>query len=159
MYMAAKDVSLGPRTRCSVSRNCAHGRCGSSYGSSHFPCRRTHKLLEDLPSSHHGVCPQEGHGESSTIHATFNQRVGQLAEASEEYHREGVSFVRGLLDPNPDTRLTAEEALKHPFLAGDFPDVPPDLIPTLVEEPPPKLKNTMDRMLWEACVRIAKESS
>jgi hypothetical protein len=105
------------------------------------------------------TCSQEEHPHSSTIHATFNKRVGQLAEASEEYHREGVAFLRGLLDSNPDTRMTAEQALEHPFLAGHFPDVPPDLIPTLVKEPPPVLKNTMDRMLWEACVRIAKQKA
>jgi serine/threonine protein kinase len=103
------------------------------------------------------MCSQEEYPKASTIQATFDQRVGQLAEASENYHREGVSFVRGLLDPNPSTRMTAEEALAHPFLTGSFPEVPPCLVPTKVERPPPILKTTMDRWLWEACGKLCNE--
>jgi hypothetical protein len=103
------------------------------------------------------MCSQEEYPKASTIQATFDQRVGQLAEASENYHREGVSFVRGLLDPNPSTRMTAEGALAHPFLTGSFPEVPPGLVPTKVERPPPILKTTMDRLLWEACGELCNE--
>jgi hypothetical protein len=101
------------------------------------------------------VHSQEGHPEGSTIHGTFTQRVGQLAEASEDYHREGVSFLKGLPDPDPSTRMTAEQALAHPFLTGT--SVGPDLVPTKVEGPPPILKTTVDRMMWEACIQLSKE--
>jgi hypothetical protein len=43
--------------------------------------------------------------------------------------------LRGLLDPNPATRMTADQALNHPVLVGSFLDVAPDLIPTKVEQP------------------------
>ncbi len=103
------------------------------------------------------VYTQEEHPEGSAIHATFHQRVGQLAEASEDYHREGVSFLKALLDPDPSTRMTAEQALAHPFLTGTFLEIRPDLVPTKVERPPPILKTTRDRLMWEACIQLCKE--
>jgi serine/threonine protein kinase len=35
-------------------------------------------------------------------------------------HQSAKSLIRGLLDPNPETRLTAEQALQHPWLNDDL---------------------------------------
>ncbi len=67
----------------------------------------------------------------------FDRRAGQLAEASSEYHWEGVAFLRALLDPDPKKRMSAEQALVHRFLAGTFPEVAADLVPTFVKVPLP----------------------
>jgi hypothetical protein len=80
------------------------------------------------------VCQQEAHTASSIVHATFNRAVEELAAASEDYQREGVAFLRGLLEPNPKKRMTAEEAIRHPFLTGSFLEVAPHLLPVVVEE-------------------------
>jgi serine/threonine protein kinase len=37
--------------------------------------------------------------------------------------------LRGLLHPNPDARLTAAQALLHPFLSNEFVTVEPDAMP------------------------------
>jgi hypothetical protein len=79
------------------------------------------------------VCQQEG-DESCAVHATFNRIVEQMAGASEGYQREGVAFLRGLLHPDPLKRMTAKEAICHPFLIGSFPEVAPDILPPELEE-------------------------
>jgi hypothetical protein len=77
---------------------------------------------------------------------------------AEEYHREGVAFLRGLLDPDPATRMTAHQALNHPFLTGSF-LVAPDLIPTKVARPRREPKNTLERMLYEAIDKMCAEDT
>lgn len=73
----------------------------------------------------------------------------QLAEVSEDFKREGVSFVRGLLHPNPRERLTAEQALLHPFLTKDF-------VGAALDNKPPAIKigevldDTEGRSIWVA---------
>jgi hypothetical protein len=89
----------------------------------------------------------------------FNGRLGQLAEASEDYHREGVAFVRGLLDPDPDSRMTAKQALNHPFLVGSFPDVAPALIPTRVARPRREPRSTLERQLLAAIDLMCNENA
>jgi hypothetical protein len=77
---------------------------------------------------------QEEHPDSSAVHATFNQLVGQLTAASEGYQQEGTAFLCGLLQPDPTKRMTAQEALHHPFFTRTFPEVPPGLLPVVVQE-------------------------
>jgi hypothetical protein len=99
------------------------------------------------------VWQQEGDPESSAVHATFNQKVEQMAGASQEYQRQGVAFLRGLLHPDPGKRMTAKEAIHHPFLIGSFSDVAPDLFPPELEKEEVVLQSTLGRMLEEALAK------
>jgi hypothetical protein len=99
------------------------------------------------------VWPQEGNPESSAVHTTFNQKVEQLAGASLDYRREGIAFLRGLLHPDPVKRMTAKQAIHHPFLIGSFPDVAPDLLPPELEEEEVFVQSTLGRMLEEAMAK------
>jgi hypothetical protein len=81
----------------------------------------------------HCVCQQEEHPASSVVHTTFNRAVEELAAASEAYKREGIAFLRGLLEPNPKKRMTAEDVIRHPFLTCSFLEVAPDLLPVVVD--------------------------
>ncbi len=101
---------------------------------------------------------QEEPSESRPVHAKFREAVQQLAGASEFYKREAVSFLRGLLQPDPMKRLPVEQALLHPFLAADFPCVAADSMPpklaverdsrasTAVEEAALKLYHSLDQL-------------
>jgi hypothetical protein len=80
------------------------------------------------------VCKQEDDPDSSAVHAMFDRLVEELAAASEDYQREAIAFLRGLLEPDPKKRMTAQDALGHPFLTGSFPELAPDLVP-VVEDP------------------------
>jgi hypothetical protein len=83
------------------------------------------------------VCgfPQEDLSESRPVHAHFKEQVQKLAGASEEFKREGVSFLRALLQPDPAKRLTAQQALEHLFLASAFDSVDPAALPPQIEKP------------------------
>jgi hypothetical protein len=96
------------------------------------------------------VCQQEDNTESSPVHATFNQSVEQMAGASQGYQREGIAFLRALLQPDPTKRMTAKEALCHPFLTGSFPEVAPDIFPPELEEEELVVETSLDRTLLEA---------
>ncbi len=72
----------------------------------------------------------------------------------EDFHRQGVEFLRGLLDPDPAQRMSVAGALQHPFLTGDFPGAAQDALPPAMERPPIILEDTADRELWEACGKM-----
>jgi hypothetical protein len=97
---------------------------------------------------------QEDASESQPIHATFQEQVQQLAGASEEYQREGVSFLRALLHPDPAKRMTAQGALQHPFLSMDFLSVSPASMPPELEAPEIILETTFQHMMWDVCVAM-----
>jgi hypothetical protein len=65
--------------------------------------------------------------------------------------------VRALLHPDPVKRMTAEEALRHPFLSMDFLGVCPTSMPPELEEPEIVLQTTFDHMLWDACVTMSQQ--
>jgi hypothetical protein len=94
--------------------------------------------------------PQEDMSEAKSVHATFNESVKQLAAASEDYKRDGVDFLLRLLQPNPNTRMTMDEALRHPFLTRTFFDVDHDAMPPEIMEDI-MLETTLDRVLWAQC--------
>jgi hypothetical protein len=97
------------------------------------------------------VCEQEGDSESSAVHATFAAAVEDMSAVSEDYQRQAVAFLRGLLQPDPAKRLTAKDAVHHPFLAGTFPEVAPDLSPPEPEEEEERVpQDTRERMILEA---------
>jgi hypothetical protein len=96
---------------------------------------------------------QEDVSESRPIHATFREAVQQLAGASEEYQRDGIHFLRALLNPDPAKRLTAEQALDHPFLINDFDSVAPDSMPPAIEKPI-LVDNTLTRAVDKACDKL-----
>jgi hypothetical protein len=73
---------------------------------------------------------QEDQTESSTVHATFQRRVGLLAEASKDYQVAATDFIRGLLRSDPSKRMTAQDALRHRFLTDAFADIAPDAMPS-----------------------------
>ncbi len=73
----------------------------------------------------------------------------QLAGASEEFKQEGVSFLRALLQPDPARRLTAQQALEHPFLTSAFVTVDPATMPPKYEKPI-KVESAFCRELREA---------
>mmetsp|Transcript_99737 Transcript_99737/g.250038 ORF Transcript_99737/g.250038 Transcript_99737/m.250038 type:complete len:677 (-) Transcript_99737:100-2130(-) len=56
--------------------------------------------------------------------ANFSLEGGEWSEVSEV----GRSFVLALMEPRPELRLTADEALHHPWLAGDVSIDPPALL-------------------------------
>ncbi len=76
-----------------------------------------------------------------------------MAGASLDYRREGIAFLRGLLHPDPVKRMTAKQAIHHPFLIGSFPDVAPDLLPPELEEEEVFVQSTLGRMLEEAMAK------
>jgi serine/threonine protein kinase len=76
-----------------------------------------------------------------------------LAGASEEYQREGIDFLRALLNPDPAKRLTAEQALDHPFLTHDFDSVAPDSMPPAIKKPI-LVDNTLTRAVRKACQKM-----
>jgi hypothetical protein len=75
--------------------------------------------------------------------------VEVLAEASKNFKRDGISFLRALLQTNPANRLTAEKALQHPFLASAFNCVAPGKMPPKVEEEV-KPETTLDHYMRDA---------
>ncbi len=99
---------------------------------------------------------QEDVSESRPIHATVREAVQQLAGASEEYQREGIHFLRALLNPDPAKRLTAQQALDHPFLTNAFDSVAPDNMPPKIEEPI-LVDNTLTRAVEKACRKLWKK--
>ncbi len=93
-------------------------------------------------------------GKSSAVQTKFEAGVQQLAEVSKAFHREGVDFLRGLLHPDPAHRLTAEQALQHPFLTSDSLGGTQHELPPKVERRRHVPQNTQDRELWAACVKM-----
>ncbi len=91
--------------------------------------------------------------EPRPIHATFREAVKQLAGASEEYQREGIHFLRALLNPDHAKHLTAQQALDHPFLTNAFDSVAPDSLPPKIEKPIP-IDNTLTRAVRKACQKF-----
>lgn len=85
------------------------------------------------------------------IHASFEQAMELLAAASDDYKRAGSDFLRGLLQPAPSKRMTAQDALCHPFLSSGFPEVAPDLMPAKLEKEEEALPLEIERELWEYC--------
>jgi hypothetical protein len=83
--------------------------------------------------------------------------VDLLAAASEDFKEAAVDFLRGLLQPDPRKRMTAQEALTHRFLTDSFSDVAPDALPAAVEEDQIVLKTTFDRMLWDMVINVSNE--
>jgi hypothetical protein len=100
--------------------------------------------------------PQEDMSESRPVHATFKDSVEQLAGASEDYKREAVNFLRSLLHPNPAMRMTADGALRHPFLTKTFSDVDPYSMPPEITEEI-KLETTWERMLCDRVKAVCEE--
>lgn len=97
---------------------------------------------------------QEAQRQSCRLHATFQERVELLGAASEEYKRAGTDFLRGLLHPNPSNRLTAQAAVRHPFLTGAFPEVPEDSMPAEIEGDVDAPKTTKERCLRDKCISL-----
>ncbi len=58
----------------------------------------------------------------------------QLAEVSGEFQRDAVDFLRALLRLDPANRLTAEEALQHPFLSSRYDSDALDSLPPNMQE-------------------------
>lgn len=59
------------------------------------------------------------------------------------------NFIDGLLRYDPDKRLTAEQALKHPWIEASLPsDVPPNLISNVRRgfSSRPSFRSTLDTM-------------
>jgi hypothetical protein len=81
-------------------------------------------------SDDHCVVPSSG------VHALFQQKLGLLAAASEDYKLAAADFLCGLLEPDQSKRMTAhlQGALGHRFVNDIFPEVPPKLMPTVLEE-------------------------
>jgi serine/threonine protein kinase len=106
-----------------------------------------------------GCCAgsQEDVSEARPIHATFHEKVQQLAGASEEFQQDAVNFVRALLQTDPRKRLTAEAALLHPFLTKAFLSVPPDSLPPITPRKEFALETSFERDLWVACMGICNK--
>lgn len=65
---------------------------------------------------------RQGEDKSPATYLSLSDRLETVAPASETaLHAHFRSFIRGLLDINPDTRMTARGALFHPFLQSFFP--------------------------------------
>ena len=65
----------------------------------------------------------------------FSSELEQLSSASPDYEAEAAHFLRRLLDRCPTTRMTAAEALRHPFLTKEFAEV--SLMAHPSQPPPP----------------------
>jgi hypothetical protein len=90
--------------------------------------------------------------DGSSIHAMFQDKMKQLGNVSEAFHREGISFVRSLLNANPAQGPKAEEALRHPFLTSHFVGDALDLMPPKVRVLVPQ--TTRGRELWGALISM-----
>jgi serine/threonine protein kinase len=112
-----------------------------------------------VPGLTRGCCAgsQEDVSEARPIHATFHEKVQQLAGASEEFQQEAVDFVRALLQTDPGNRLTAEEALLHPFLTKEFLSVAPDSLPPITLRKEFALDTSFESDLWVACMGICNK--
>ncbi len=94
--------------------------------------------------------------ESRSVHTIVQEAAQQLAEASEEFQREGVNFLRALLQVDPAKRLTAQQAVEHPFLTKAFLRVAIDSMPPAIKKPVIP-ETTLDRQLREACRKLIQK--
>jgi serine/threonine protein kinase len=94
--------------------------------------------------------------ESRPVHTTFREAVQQLAEASEKFQLDGVDFLRALLQVDPANRLTAQQALEHPFLTKAFLSVAIDSMPPAIKKPVIP-ETTLDRQLRDACRKLIQK--
>jgi hypothetical protein len=141
-------VQRAYRSNTKLKKNCCNctsgpgvlGMCGAAfillrYHGMLFGClyqKPYVNLHKHICQASDGPCcdwPQEDISGSQPVHATFRESVEQLAGASQDYKVEGVNFLRSLLHPNPAMRMTADGALRHPFLTKTFFDVDPDRMP------------------------------
>jgi hypothetical protein len=86
-------------------------------------------------------------GPGSAVHARFQAHAQQLAGASEAFHREAVDFVMRLLQAEPARRMTAQQALRHPFLSGDCLGVAVGALPPKLKQPAFVPTTTGDRIM------------
>jgi serine/threonine protein kinase len=80
--------------------------------------------------------------------------VNLLAAESEDFKEAAADFLRGLLQPDPRKRMTAQEALGHRFLTDSFSDVAADALPAAVEEDQFVVKTTLDRMVLDTVGKV-----
>ncbi len=80
-----------------------------------------------------------------------------MAAASEDFKEAGVDFLRGLLQPDPNKRMTAQEALAHRFLTDSFSNVAADALPAAVEEDKFVVKTTFDRMIRDIVAKVCNK--
>lgn len=99
--------------------------------------------------------PQES-SEPRAVHDKFREAVQQLAGVSEDFKGDGEDFLRGLLHPNPADRLTAEQALRHPFLTDHFLTAALDTMPPAVEKEF-TMETTLDQRIADFCVKLCQK--
>lgn len=75
---------------------------------------------------------------------------------SEDFKQDGVDFLRGLLHPDPLERMTAEQALLHPFLKKGFLSAALDNTPPPVQKEVP-VHSTLDRETWAATLKAIQD--
>jgi hypothetical protein len=61
--------------------------------------------------------------QSSPVRINFELWVRQLEQVSEHFARMGANFLRRLLNPVASRRMTADVALRNPFLTLAFPEL------------------------------------
>jgi hypothetical protein len=83
--------------------------------------------------------------------------VKLLAGVTKEFCKAGTDFLLGLLQPDPSKRMTAEDAVHHPFLTSPFPAADLDVMPVKLDEDRCVPQNTFDRMLYQAIVEMCRQ--
>jgi serine/threonine protein kinase len=91
------------------------------------------------------------------MHATFQGSVKVLAEVTDEFCKAGTDFLLGLLEPDPSERMTAEDAVHHPFLTSPFLGADLERLPVTLKENRCVPENTFDRQLYQAIVDMCRQ--
>ncbi len=73
----------------------------------------------------------------SALYGAFQRNMQSLSGASEDFRHAATDFLRGLLHPHPWKRMTAQDAVRHPFLTDGFLEIGPDKMPAPVGEEKP----------------------
>jgi hypothetical protein len=103
------------------------------------------------------VCGQEEQAETSALHATFHRRVNLLVGVTDEFCQAGTDFLLGLLQPDPSKRMTAKDAVHHPFLTSPFLGAALDVMPVELDEDRCVPQNTFERELYQAIVEMCRQ--
>ncbi len=80
-----------------------------------------------------------------------------LAAAGEDFCQAGTDFLLSLLQADPSKRMTAKDAVRHPFLTSPFPEAALQTLPFTLEEDRGVAQNTEDPELWDAIVELCEE--